>query len=96
MSDKSKGNTTLSDAEITTGPVTNRRGLMRGFGFGALGLGGLSGCVYVPVATGITDADNGPIIDPGGQGRGGLRSFATGITDADNGPIIDPGGYGRG
>ena len=102
MSDtpEAKGKTTLTDRDITT--TTSRRGLVRGLGIGALGLGGaaLSGCVAVPVpvgySTGYTDADNGPIIDPGGQGRGPTRAFATGITDADNGPIIDRGGYGRG
>ena len=97
-----KGKTKLSDSDIETHPT--RRRVIRGLGLGALGVGGtaLAGCVPVPVSTGAvystgyTDADNGPIVDPGGLGRGPRRTYATGITDADNGPIIDPGGYGRG
>ncbi len=96
---KKDAKTTLSDNEMETSP--SRRRVIRGLGLGALGLGGaaLSGCVPVPVTyggTGFTDADNGPIVDPGGFGRGPRRAYATGITDADNGPIVDPVGYGRG
>ncbi len=93
MSDKRKKKS-LSEAEITTARGVSRRRVLSGLGVGAAGLG-LSGCVTVP-ATGITDADNGPITDPIGAGRGGRRSFRTGITDADNGPIVDPAGFGRG
>ncbi len=98
--DDKKGKLTLEASDIEKSPV-NRRNVLRGFGIGTLGLGtaAVTGCVPttgVIVGTGYTDADNGPIIDPVGNGRGPRRSFYTGITDADNGPIVDPGGYGRG
>ncbi|WP_375552005.1 hypothetical protein [Rhodophyticola porphyridii] len=94
---KSPGKSDLADSSIKTSRGLNRRRLLRGMGLGTIGLG-LSGCVATPttVGGGVTDADNGPITDPGGRGRGGLRSSRTGITDADNGPITDPGGFGRG
>ena len=90
--------TSLDDAQIDTKSDPSRRRVLRGFGIGTLGLGavGVAGCVPTTMATGYTDADNGPIIDPAGAGRGPRRRFATGITDADNGPIVDPVGFGRG
>jgi len=94
---------TLDDSQIETKQGLSRRSMLRGFGVGTLGLGtvAVAGCVPttttgVIVGSGYTDADNGPIVDPGGFGRGPRRSFATGITDADNGPIVDRVGYGRG
>jgi hypothetical protein len=92
---------TLDDSQIETSRGVNRRTMLRGFGIGTLGLGtlGVAGCVPTTttyVGTGYTDADNGPIVDPGGFGRGPRRAYRTGLTDADNGPIIDPAGYGRG
>lgn len=95
--DKKKAKPTLSDKDIATERGFSRRRMLTGFGVGAAGVG-LSGCVVVPVATGggVTDADNGPITDPAGAGRGGIRAAPTGLTDADNGPITDRGGYGRG
>lgn len=90
---KDRSAATLRDEDISTG----RRRVVRGIGLGVLGLGGTGLAACVPTTTGgITDADNGPIADPGGAGRGGLRSAPTGLTDANNGPIVDPGGYGRG
>ncbi|QBX99739.1 hypothetical protein E2K80_02545 [Rhodophyticola sp. CCM32] len=86
----------LSDGDIETTRGLNRRRLLRGMGLGTIGLG-LSGCVVpATTGTGMTDSDNGPITDAGGNGRGGRRSVRTGLTDADNGPITDAGGYGRG
>jgi hypothetical protein len=89
--------TSLDDDQIETRRGLSRRRILQGFGIGSVGLG-LSGCVVVPatIGTGVTDRDNGPITDPGGAGRGGLRASRTGLTDADNGPITDPGGFGRG
>ncbi len=97
---KAKGKS-LTEDQITSGPV-DRRTMLRSAGLVGLGAGtlGLSGCVVVPTTgvytTGYTDADNGPIVDPGGAGRGPRRGYYTGITDSDNGPITDAGGQGRG
>ena len=100
MTDKKddKAKPTLDESQIDTKRGLNRRTMLRGFGIGGLGLGtaAATGCVPVGYTSGITDADNGPIIDPGGCGRGGRRGYYTGYTDADNGPIVDPGGQGRG
>lgn len=91
----------LSEDQIKSTRV-DRRTVLRTAGIAGLGAGalGISGCVVIPVGppigSGYTDADNGPITDPGGNGRGGLRGYYTGTTDADNGPIYDPGGQGRG
>lgn len=91
----------LSEEQITSGRI-DRRSVLRSAGIAGLGAGalGLSGCVVVPAGpvygTGYTDADNGPIVDPVGSGRGPRRGYYTGITDADNGPIVDPVGQGRG
>jgi len=94
----------LDDSDIETSGISRRR-MLRGFGAGTLGLGTLAvaGCTPttttttgVLIGSGYTDADNGPIVDPGGFGRGPRRAYATGITDADNGPIVDRVGYGRG
>lgn len=95
---------TLEEGQIETTRGLSRRGVLRGFGIGGLGLGtaAVAGCVTVPVGTivttgsGYTDADNGPIVDPAGGGRGPRRYAYTGYTDSDNGPIVDPGGQGRG
>jgi len=94
---------TLDDGDISSSSGVSRRNMLRGFGVGTLGLGAaaVAGCTPttttgVLVGSGYTDADNGPIVDPGGFGRGPRRTFATGITDADNGPIVDRVGYGRG
>jgi hypothetical protein len=91
---------TLDDSQIETNRGMNRRTMLRGFGIGTLGLG-VAGCVPTTTTTtyvgsGYTDADNGPIVDPAGFGRGPRRAYRTGITDADNGPIVDPAGFGRG
>lgn len=100
---KAKAAPTLDDGQIETTRGLSRRGMLRGFGIGTLGLGavGVAGCVPTTTTTayigsGYTDADNGPIIDPAGFGRGPRRSYFTGITDADNGPIVDAAGFGRG
>ncbi|MBF9031991.1 hypothetical protein HKCCE3408_16450 [Rhodobacterales bacterium HKCCE3408] len=85
---------TLIDEDIQTRNWPSRRRILTGIGLGTAGLG-LAGCVPT-TGGGITDSDNGPITDPGGAGRGGLRAAPTGLTDSDNGPIVDPGGYGRG
>jgi hypothetical protein len=95
---------TLSETDISTDHNVTRRRMLRGFGVGTLGLGTLAvtGCVPTTTTTGVligsgyTDSDNGPIVDPGGFGRGPRRSNFTGITDRDNGPIVDAGGFGRG
>lgn len=96
---------TLDDTDIDTARGVSRRTMLRGFGAGTLGLGtvAVAGCVPttttttgVLIGSGYTDRDNGPIVDPGGFGRGPVRSFATGVTDADNGPVVDRVGYGRG
>lgn len=92
---------TLDDSQIETNHGVQRRNILRGFGIGTLGLGalGVAGCVPTTggyVGSGYTDADNGPIVDPAGFGRGPRRAYRTGITDADNGPIVDAVGYGRG
>lgn len=108
MTDKSKtpGDTpSLDEGQIETKRDVDRRTMLRGFGVGGLGLGAaaVAGCVpatttttIVATRSGWTDADNGPIIDPGGNGRGPRTGRYTGWTDADNGPIVDPGGSGRG
>ncbi|MEX3015672.1 hypothetical protein [Gymnodinialimonas hymeniacidonis] len=99
MTDHKKKTLEAGDIKSTR---MDRRAMLRTAGIAGLAAGaaGVSGCVAVPVGpgfgTGITDADNGPIIDPGGFGRGGLRYSYTGFTDRDNGPIYDPGGQGRG
>ena len=96
---------TLTDQNIKTRHGMDRRLMLRGFGIGTLGLGlaGVAGCVpttttttIVTARSGWTDADDGPIFDPGGDGRGPRHGRYTGWTDADNGPIIDAGGQGRG
>ncbi len=98
---KEKVGKSLTEDQITSSPV-DRRTLLRSVGLAGLGAGalGVSGCVAVPTGpvygSGITDSDNGPIVDPVGYGRGGRRGYYTGITDADNGPIVDPAGQGRG
>ncbi|MBF9044787.1 hypothetical protein HKCCE4037_15700 [Rhodobacterales bacterium HKCCE4037] len=88
------------DADDITSTRMDRRTMLRSAGIAGLAAGaaGVSGCVAVPVGygTGITDSDNGPIVDPAGFGRGGRTYSYTGYTDADNGPIVDPGGQGRG
>jgi hypothetical protein len=100
--DDTPGKPTLDETQIDSKRGLNRRTMLRGFGIGGLGLGtaAATGCVPIAVGpgygSGITDADNGPIIDSGGCGRGGRRGYYTGYTDADNGPIVDPGGQGRG
>jgi hypothetical protein len=94
----------LDDSQIETSRGLSRRSMLRGFGIGTLGLGaaGVAGCVPTTTTTvitsrsGWTDRDNGPILDPGGNGRGPRTGRYTGWTDADNGPIVDPGGQGRG
>ncbi len=99
MTDKKTKTLGADDIKCTR---MNRRAMLRTAGIAGLAAGaaGVSGCVVVPAGpgygTGITDADNGPIIDPGGFGRGGRTFSFTGFTDADNGPILDPGGQGRG
>ena len=95
---------TLTDENIKTRHGMDRRLLLRGFGIGTLGLGmaGVAGCVPTTTTTivtsrsGWTDSDNGPILDPGGNGRGPRHGRYTGWTDSDNGPILDAGGQGRG
>jgi hypothetical protein len=96
---------TLADDNIKTSHGMDRRTMLRGFGIGTLGLGaaGVAGCVPTTTTTtvitsrsGWTDRDNGPIFDPGGNGRGPRTGRYTGWTDRDNGPIVDPGGQGRG
>lgn len=95
---------TLSETDISTDRSVTRRRVLRGFGVGTLGLGTLAvtGCVPTTTTTGVlvgsgyTDRDNGPIVDPGGFGRGPRRRNFTGVTDRDNGPIVDAGGFGRG
>lgn len=96
--DKAAKGKSLTEDQITSGTVS-RRTMLRTAGLASLGAGTLavSGCVVVPVGgTGFTDADNGPIIDPVGGGRGPRPGYRTGITDADNGPIVDGIGGGRG
>ena len=99
------GKATLTDENIKTRHGFDRRTMLRGFGIGTLGLGmaGVAGCVPTTTTTtvitsrsGWTDSDNGPILDPGGNGRGPRQNRYTGWTDRDNGPIVDPGGQGRG
>lgn len=97
---KAAAGKSLAEEQITSKRV-DRRTVMRSAGLAGLGAGaiGVSGCVAVAVpggVGGITDSDNGPIVDPIGNGRGGRRGYYTGITDSDNGPIVDPGGQGRG
>ncbi|NKX44670.1 hypothetical protein [Roseicyclus persicicus] len=98
-----KATQTLDDGQIESRRGVSRRSMLRGFGIGTLGLGaaGVAGCVPTTTTTayigsGYTDADNGPIVDPAGFGRGPRRAYRTGITDADNGPIVDAVGFGRG
>ncbi len=88
----------LTEDQIKTKRV-DRRTLLRSAGLAGLGAGtlGVTGCVVVPVGSGITDVDNGNITDPVGAGRGSPRASYTGITDRDwGGNITDPGGRGRG
>ena len=99
MTDKKDDKPTLDETHIDTKRGLNRRTMLRGFGIGGLGLGtaAATGCVPVAVGgSGLTDSDNGPIVDSVGCGRGGRRGYYTGYTDSDNGPIVDPGGQGRG
>lgn len=77
----------------------DRRTVLRSVGLAGLGAGalGVSGCVVVPVGSGITDVDNGNITDRGGAGRGSPNNYRTGVTDADyGGNITDRVGAGRG
>lgn len=87
----------LTEEQITSTRV-DRRTVLRSAGIAGIGAGalGLSGCVVVPVGNGITDSDNGPIVDGLGNGRGPAPRFFTNTTDSDNGPIVDGIGQGRG
>lgn len=95
---KAKAGKALTEDQITSKKI-DRRTMLRSAGLVGLGAGtlGVSGCVVVPVGSGITDVDNGNITDPVGGGRGSRRGYYTGITDRDyGGNITDPGGQGRG
>lgn len=88
---------TLTDDEI----VTEGRDFGRRKAVGLVGAGAAvllaTGCRRRVVAArtvvvgGLTDHDQGPCADPGGQGRG-----TSGLTDNDGGGCADPGGRGRG
>lgn len=88
-SEKLKKSQTLTDEDIQTNRVLDRRSLMRVLAVGAVGTAGVA-LGARPAAAQLTDADGGPCADPGGRGRG-----VTGVTDNDGGATADPVGNGR-